>query len=110
MLIIFSENGETELEGVWKFPQVPDNISLNSYDEDTDATDVDSTLGTPLPESELSFFDPLSQEKTETGSALHTSKSWLMDAINTCAGSIYFYLILKMNFLASFVLIKPALV
>ena len=90
LLIIFSENGETELEGVWKFPQVPDNISLNSYDEDTDATDVDSTLGTPLPESELSFFDPLSQEKTETGSTLHTSKSWLMDAINTCAGRIYF--------------------
>ena len=83
----YSENGETELEGVWKFPQVPDNISLNSYDEDTDATDVDSTLGTPLPDSELSFFDPLSKDKTEGGeTTLCTSKSWLFDAINTCAG------------------------
>ena len=66
---------------------MPDNISLNSYDEDTDATDVDSTLGTPLPESELSFFDPLAKDKAESGeSSLHTSKSWLMEAINTCAG------------------------
>ena len=91
--IRFSDNGETELEGVWKFPQVPDNISLNSYDEDTDATDVDSTLGTPLPESELSFFDPLSKDKLEesgTTTTLRTSKSWLMEAINTCAGRVLF--------------------
>ena len=88
IFIDYSENGDTELEGVWKFPQVPDNISLNSYDDDTDATDVDSTLGTPLPESELSFFDPLSKDKAEGETNLRTSKSWLFDAINTCAGRI----------------------
>ena len=74
-------NGEPLLEGVWKFPAIPDNISLNSYDDDTD---VDSTLGTPLPDSDISFFDPLS-EKSEEAGTLSTSKSWIMEAVNTCA-------------------------
>ena len=78
---------EPLLEGVWNFPQVPDNISINS-DEDTDATDVESTLGTPLPDSEMAFFDPLtdSQGDEQPGSRIHTSKSWIMEAVNTCAG------------------------
>ncbi|KAL4238691.1 Ribosomal protein S6 kinase delta-1 [Mactra antiquata] len=78
---INSENSEPLLEGVWKFPQVPDNISLNSYDDDTD---VDSALGTPLPESDMSFFDPLSEKEKTGQGTLHTSKSWIMEAANTC--------------------------
>jgi len=91
-------NTEPALEGVWKFPAVPDNISLNSYEDDTD---VDSTLGTPLPESDMAFFDPLrrgdeggvSQSAVGLGEEgamgvgpLHTSKSWILEAVHTCNG------------------------
>jgi hypothetical protein len=72
---------------VWNFPQVPDNISLNSYDEDTD---VDSTLGTPLPESDLAFFDPLTEKDKSGQGTLRTSKSWIMEAVNTCNGKVIF--------------------
>ena len=75
---------DSELEGVWQYPQVPEKISLNSYEDDTD---VDSTLGTPLPDSEISFFDPLSDENgPEDAPTIHTSKSWILEAVNTCAG------------------------
>ncbi|KAH3851306.1 hypothetical protein DPMN_093786 [Dreissena polymorpha] len=74
------------LEGVWKFPAVPDNISLNSYEDDTD---VDSTLGTPLPDTDMAFFDPLASGKQESDESqgLHTSKSWILEAVHTCTGT-----------------------
>ncbi|KAK3093939.1 hypothetical protein FSP39_022039 [Pinctada imbricata] len=83
------ESQEDSLDGVWNYPQVPDNISLNSYD-DTDTSEVDSALGTPLPVSEISFFDPLTSEDSPhldlpKESNLRTSSSWLFDAMNTCA-------------------------
>ena len=84
-------NGEEELDGVWNFPQQPDNISLNSY-EDTDDTDpggeVDSALGTPLPDTDISFFDPLMSDDQlkPPESNMKTSNSWLFTAMNTCAG------------------------
>ncbi|XP_045172329.2 ribosomal protein S6 kinase delta-1-like [Mercenaria mercenaria] len=74
-------NKEPLLEGVWNFPQVPDNISLNSYDEDTD---VDSTLGTPLPDSDMAFFDPLTEKDKSGQGTIRASKSWIMEAVNTC--------------------------
>ncbi|XP_062573816.1 ribosomal protein S6 kinase delta-1-like [Saccostrea cucullata] len=83
------QNGEEELDGVWNFPQVPDNISLNSFDDtdDTDTGEVDSTLGTPLPDSDISFFDPLMSDDQlqPPASTLRTSNSWLFTAMNTCA-------------------------
>ncbi|KAJ8308106.1 hypothetical protein KUTeg_012980 [Tegillarca granosa] len=83
-----SDSNEMQLEGVWNFRQVPDNISLNSY-EDTDeasVTDVESALGTPLPDAELSFFDPLHNDDLTGTPELRTSSSWLFAAMNTCAG------------------------
>ncbi|XP_061172139.1 ribosomal protein S6 kinase delta-1-like [Saccostrea echinata] len=83
------QNGEEELDGVWNFPQLPDNISLNSYDDtdDTDTGEMDSTLGTPLPDSDISFFDPLMSDDQlqPPESTLRTSNSWLFLAMNTCA-------------------------
>lgn len=83
-------NGEDELDGVWNFPQLPDNISLNSYEDtdDTDPGEVDSALGTPLPDTDISFFDPLMSEDQlkPTESTMRTSNSWLFTAMNTCAG------------------------
>ncbi|KAK3592556.1 hypothetical protein CHS0354_005618 [Potamilus streckersoni] len=81
-----SENSELQLEGMWNLPQVPDNISLNSYDDDTDTTDLESGLNTPLPDADLSFFDPLSKEHLDIGTTqIKHSKSWLFEAMNTCA-------------------------
>jgi hypothetical protein len=37
VILSYRDNG---LEGVWNFPRVPDNISLNSFD-DTDDSDTD---------------------------------------------------------------------
>ncbi len=47
------------LGGVWKYRQAADDISIDDLgDDDTDFTD-ESSLGTPLPDTEMSFFDPL---------------------------------------------------
>ncbi|KAL3874775.1 hypothetical protein ACJMK2_037745 [Sinanodonta woodiana] len=82
----YSENSDQQLEEMWNLPQVPDNISLNSYDDDTDTTDLESGLSTPLPDADLSFFDPLSKEHMDIGTTqIKHSKSWLFEAMNTCA-------------------------
>lgn len=99
------------MEGVWNFPQIPDNISLNSYEDDTEDADIESTLSTSLPDTDISFFDPLSTDHDDPDDEkpnFHTSGSWLFAAMNTCAGivlicflTIYFLQMLVI-FLCSF--------
>ncbi|XP_069116020.1 ribosomal protein S6 kinase delta-1-like [Argopecten irradians] len=81
-----SEQKDMRLEGVWNFPQIPDNISLNSYDDDTDQEgDVESNLSASLPDTDIACFDPLSTEEHNGKPDIHTSGSWLFAAMNTCA-------------------------
>ncbi|VDH89444.1 Hypothetical predicted protein [Mytilus galloprovincialis] len=85
------ENGDTDesLEGVWNFPRVPDNISLNSFDDtdDSEAIDAESILSTSLPELDITSFDPLkSDDLGPPTPGLKTSSSWLFAAMDTCAG------------------------
>lgn len=78
---------------MWNLPQVPDNMSLNSFDgdDDPDLTDVESALSTPLPEADISFFDPLKSDTispspdADSPSELTHSNSWLLSAFKTCA-------------------------
>ncbi|XP_041353689.1 ribosomal protein S6 kinase delta-1-like [Gigantopelta aegis] len=78
------------LEGTWNFPQVPDTISLGSsvdVDEFGD-TDADSPLGSSLPDTDLSFFDPIKSDPgghSEQEHDLTQSVSWLIRAKTTCA-------------------------
>ena len=78
------------LEGTWNFPQVPDNISLGSsvdVDELGD-TDADSPLGSSLPDTDLSFFDPIKSDPGDHSEQDHDitqSVSWLIQAKTTCA-------------------------
>ncbi|XP_033733841.1 LOW QUALITY PROTEIN: ribosomal protein S6 kinase delta-1-like [Pecten maximus] len=80
-----SDQKEMKLEGVWNFPQIPDNISLNSYDDDTEDGDVESNLSASLPDTDIAYFDPLSTEDLDGKPDIHTSGSWLFAAMNTCA-------------------------
>lgn len=80
------------LGGVWNHPQVMDDISINSSDpDDEEATDgnvsnVESTIKSPLPDTDMSFFDPLmSDGKPSPAPELHQSNSWLFTALTTCA-------------------------
>ncbi len=60
-LVIHRVESSTSLGGVWKFRQAADEISiddLGDLDDETDFTD-ESSLGTPLPDTDMSFFDPL---------------------------------------------------
>ena len=73
---------------------MPDNISLNSYEEDEDENDDVESLSRSLPDTDLdlSLFDPIQTEekdKLNITSDLKTSSSWLFAAMNTCAGNIY---------------------
>ncbi|KAK6997823.1 ribosomal protein S6 kinase delta-1 [Biomphalaria glabrata] len=78
------------LEGTWNFPQVADNISLDSStgDETLD-TDEDSILASSLPDTDLAFFDPVGHESSLTSpdevDALSQSNSWLLASLNMCA-------------------------
>ncbi|XP_060080683.1 ribosomal protein S6 kinase delta-1-like [Ylistrum balloti] len=80
-----SDSKDVKLEGVWNFPQIPDNISLNSYDDDTEDGDVESNLSASLPDTDIAYFDPLSTENQDGKQDIHTSGSWLFAAMNTCA-------------------------
>ncbi|KAK7506834.1 hypothetical protein BaRGS_00001685 [Batillaria attramentaria] len=83
------------LEGTWKFPQVPDSISLDSStgEDDTDTGDMDSILSSSLPDTDLAAFDPLISDGKSPAvsvdvseeSGMTRSNSWLMEAISTCA-------------------------
>ncbi|XP_064600740.1 uncharacterized protein LOC135466918 [Liolophura sinensis] len=87
------EAGDELSQTLWNLPQVPDNMSLNSFDgdDDPDLTDVESALSTPLPEADISFFDPLKSDAIspspdpDTPSELTHSNSWLLSAFKTCA-------------------------
>ncbi len=78
------------LRGVWKYRQA-DNFSIDDLDfgdddGDTDFTD-ESSLGTPLPDEEMSFFDPLHPVPGEGGVMLsgdQCSNSWLLSALSAC--------------------------
>lgn len=55
---------------MWQYRQIADQISLggdvdNDDDESTDFTD-DSTLSTPLPSADVSFFDPFHVDEVRT--------------------------------------------
>ncbi|OWF43526.1 ribosomal protein S6 kinase delta-1-like isoform X2 [Mizuhopecten yessoensis] len=80
-----SDQKELRLEGVWNFPQIPDNISLNSYDDDVEDADVESNLSASLPDTDIAYFDPLSTDDLESKTDIHTNGSWLFAAMNTCA-------------------------
>ncbi|CAL1535698.1 unnamed protein product, partial [Lymnaea stagnalis] len=79
------------LEGTWNYPQVADNISLDSStgDETVD-TDEDSILTGSLPDTDLAFFDPMGHDSTLTSpddppGSLGQSNSWLLASMNMCA-------------------------
>ena len=88
---LFSSRVESSssLGGVWKFRQAADEISIDDLgDDETDFTD-ESTLGTPLPDTEMSFFDPLHPVSTgtdqESGAVGVEDDSWLLSALSACA-------------------------
>ena len=92
VILSYRDNG---LEGVWNFPRVPDNISLNSFDDtdDSELVDAESLLSTSLPD--MNLFDPLkSDERGPQTPGLKTSSSWLFEAMDTCAGNVYFILLI----------------
>ena len=68
-----------------------DNISLNSNEEDprdiVQLEETEEALGSPLPETELSFFDPLSEDSTTGAPSDPTqcSNTWLLSAMTVCA-------------------------
>ncbi|XP_013397496.1 ribosomal protein S6 kinase delta-1 [Lingula anatina] len=75
------------LGGVWKFPAVDEDLNFNSDDnEDTDFTD-DSALNTPLPDTDISFFDPLMNVPNSEDQQDHQghSNAWLLSAMTACA-------------------------
>ena len=79
----------SSLGGVWKYRQAADEISIDDLgDDDTDFTD-ESALGTPLPDTEMSFFDPLHPVSTGTGQGGGAvgvdDDSWLLSALSACA-------------------------
>ena len=75
---------EQDLGGVWQYRQAIDNISLDEDDEETDFTD-DSTLSTPLPETDMSFFDPLCAPPGGTQDVDDQySNLWLLSALSAC--------------------------
>nr|KAG5714465.1 hypothetical protein BaRGS_006911 [Batillaria attramentaria] len=91
------ESGPKPLEGTWKFPQVPDSISLDSStgEDDTDTGDMDSILSSSLPDTDLAAFDPLisdgkspavSVDLSSAGTALQDSGQ-AFDVRKTPAGS-----------------------
>ncbi|XP_067680565.1 ribosomal protein S6 kinase delta-1-like [Haliotis asinina] len=91
-LVTLSVNGRKEearvLEGTWNFPQPPDTISLDSSASFGEAgdTDLDSPLGTSLPDTDISLFDPLASELVgEVEVGMTRSNSWLVKALHTCA-------------------------
>ncbi|CAG2214662.1 RSKL [Mytilus edulis] len=91
LVLSILKNWDTDesLEGVWNFPRVPDNISLNSFDDtdDSEAIDAESMLSTSLPELDITSFDPLkSDDLGPPTPGLKTSSSWLFAAMDTCAG------------------------
>ena len=57
-------------------------------DDETDFTD-ESSLGTPLPDTEMSFFDPLhpvpAESNQEDGAGRVYDDSWLLSALSACA-------------------------
>jgi hypothetical protein len=80
---------DDDLGGVWQYRQSMDNISLNSNEiggseEDTDFTD-ESALSTPLPDSDMSFFDPLNEAPEADMSGQEFSNMWLLSAMSVCA-------------------------
>ncbi|XP_071079890.1 ribosomal protein S6 kinase delta-1-like isoform X1 [Haliotis cracherodii] len=86
--ITVTVNGRREegrvLAGTWNFPQPPDTISLDSCASFGEAgdTDLDSPLGTSLPDTDISMFDPL---VAEVEGGMTRSNSWLVKALHTCA-------------------------
>ncbi|XP_005107032.1 ribosomal protein S6 kinase delta-1 [Aplysia californica] len=79
------------LDGTWNYPQVADNISLDSStgDETVDSDD-ESILASSLPDADLAFFDPLPHDQPattaeETGGNMPRSNSWLLTGLNMCA-------------------------
>ncbi|XP_014767831.1 ribosomal protein S6 kinase delta-1 isoform X1 [Octopus bimaculoides] len=82
-------NSSAEIcNGVWSYPKAPDNISINSMeDEELEEFDGDvaAVLGTTLPDADISFFDPLQTSTTHNADKLQTSNSWLLSALSTCA-------------------------
>ncbi|KAL5009142.1 hypothetical protein ScPMuIL_014723 [Solemya velum] len=82
---------EASLDGVWNYPQIPDNISLNSFDDTDDTDEIESQLSASLPETELSLFDPLlSVDEENEKSEIQSSNSWLLAAMDTCAAIDFF--------------------
>lgn len=79
------------LEGTWQFPQVADNISLDSSTGDeTMDTDDDSVLTGSLPDADLAFFEHSGHEVSLTSpddlsSSVNNSNSWLLAGLNMCA-------------------------
>lgn len=75
--------------GVWSHPQIPDNISITSMeDEELEELDRDVSvvLGTPLPDADISYFDPLQPNQEEAVSSSHeldTDNIWLLSALAT---------------------------
>ncbi|GAB1609748.1 ribosomal protein S6 kinase delta-1-like isoform X1 [Argonauta hians] len=75
-------------DGVWNSPKAPDNISINSMEEEELEEfdgDVASVLSSTLPDADISFFDPLHTSSTHSADKLQTSNSWLLSALSTCA-------------------------
>ncbi|XP_076314285.1 ribosomal protein S6 kinase delta-1 [Tachypleus tridentatus] len=86
------------LGGIWQHRKAVDEISLSSHhtedelgegeddddDDRTTFTDESSTLSTPLPSSELAFFDPLTETHT-TEQLTEVSNTWLLSAIEACS-------------------------
>ncbi|XP_022249312.1 ribosomal protein S6 kinase delta-1-like isoform X2 [Limulus polyphemus] len=87
---------DTLLGGIWQHRKAIDDISLSSHptedelgeeeddDDRTTFTDGSSTLSTPLPSSELAFFDPL-PEVHITEEHTEVSNTWLLSAIEACS-------------------------
>lgn len=80
------------LGGVWQYRQPADNISISSsdnLDDDensfTTFTESESGVSTPLPSSDLSFFDPLSDMPPGNESDVQLSNAWLLSAMVACA-------------------------
>ena len=82
-----------DLGGVWQFRQEPENVSLNSNEDDDMANLTDeSALSTPLPDADITFFDPLQPlpGEDEEGEKMQSSddqmsNTWLLSAMTVCA-------------------------
>ena len=87
---IFLPFSLSTLDGTWNYPQVADNISLDSStgSETIDSGD-ESHLACSLPDTDLAYFDPINHDSAnlppDTSEHMAVTNSWLMSGLNLCA-------------------------